>query len=206
MKSLFVGLFISSLSLTSCLGGSDYYRDRIGPFLKELKPHYKPQKVDGVIEPEKFPDLLEDQKTLIGIDLNHDGVRDDMEIFINRNFDNQVERENLKNEIKRTANFYMNYKKMTLDEFIMYESNDSADMNCIDYGIKYLGLKYSSEYVNYRSVEAIYNTKERSSTYSYFSTQLAGRAYGDGYEDKKIFESCKNKIDEKIKQKVKGEK
>lgn len=191
----------------SCMGGgSDYFRDRVAPFLKELKLHYKPQMFDGVMEPTEFPDLDEDQKTLVGIDSNHDGVRDDMEIFINRNFNNQVERENLKNEYKRSVDYFKNYKKMTLEEYIVYESNDFLDLDCIYYGLKYLKLARSPELSKYRSAEALYNTKERSAAFSYYSQQLAGRAFGDGYGDKKIFESCKKKIDVQIIRKSEGKK
>lgn len=197
-------LVIMMLLTQSCMGGSDYYRDRVAPFLKELKPHYKPQVFDGVMEPAEFPDLDEDQKTLVGIDSNHDGVRDDMEIFINRNFKNEVERENLKNESRRAPEFYRTYKKMTLDEYIVYESNSFVDRDCIYYGLKKLKLERSPELSNYRAGEALYNTKQRNAAYDYHSHQLAGRAYGDGYGDKKIFESCKMKIDKQLPNKNEG--
>ncbi|MGZ3788893.1 MAG: hypothetical protein ACXVLQ_10235 [Bacteriovorax sp.] len=189
-------IIFSSLAFSSCLSGSDYYRDRVEPFLKELRSHYKPQVFDGVMEPSVFPDLEEDQKTLAGIDSNHDGVRDDMEIFINRNFKHEVERVNLKNEFKRAPEFFRNFKKMKLDEFVIYESNSSVDSQCIWSGLKRLGLKNSPELLRYRSTEALYNTEERNFAFSYYSKQLAGRAYGDGYGDMRIFESCKKKIDD----------
>src|SRR5204863_9037043 len=43
---------------------------------------------DGIVEP-SFPDEKENNKTLEGIDSNHDGVRDDIEIWINRTSEDQ---------------------------------------------------------------------------------------------------------------------
>ena len=143
MKTFNRFLIFSSLALCSCLGGSDYYHDRVAPFLNDLKPNYKPQVFDGVMEPTEFPDLEEDQKTLTGIDSNQDGVRDDMEIFINRNFKHEIERSSLKDELRRAPEFYRTYKKMTLDQFIVYESNTSEDNTCIWSGLKRLDLTAS---------------------------------------------------------------
>lgn len=190
--SFFFLLFIFSCSS----GGSDYYRDRIEPFLLGLEPNYQPQVYDGVLEPSKFPDLDEDKKTLVGIDFNKDGVRDDLEIFINRNFHSQIERENFKNEIRRAPFFFNNYKTMSVGELVRHSSNRIADKKCIRYGIKVLSLKPSPEFDNYSSLDAIYNTKQRLSAYNYDYQRLAGREYGDGYSDPNIYEKCKAKIDE----------
>ena len=194
-------LLILSLQLTSCLSGSDYYRDRIEPFLKDLKPNYKPQVYDGVMEPEEFPDLIEDQKTLEGIDSNKDGVRDDLEIFINRNFNTWIERDNLKNTVRRAPEFYKKYKTMTVRELIIHSSNYSVDKNCIWSGLRRLNLKSSPELLRYNALDAIYNTKNRESAYNYNYQRLAGEAYGDGYGDSKIMDKCSEKIDNELKKK-----
>ena len=199
-------LVVLTIVLTSCLRGNDYYQDRVKPFLDELKPDYKPQMVDGVMEPAEFPDLDEDQKTLVGIDSNHDGVRDDMEIFINRNFNHQVERENLKNEYKRSIDYFNNYKKMSLDEFIIYESNTSEDNTCIWSGLKRLGLAGSPELAKYIAGNALYNTKDREAAFNHYSQQLSGRAYGDGFGDKKIIENCQKSIDNQLAKKEENKK
>ena len=143
MKKIVLAFVV--LVTQSCLGGgSDYYRDRVEPFLKDLKQNYKPQVFDGVMEPAEFPDLEEDQKTLVGIDSNRDGVRDDMEIFINRNFKHDFERENLKIQFKRSIYFFNNYKKMTPDEIVIYDSNTSEDAQCIGYAYRNLKIKPSA--------------------------------------------------------------
>ncbi len=196
VKSLSLGLSVVFVLIQTqaCFGASDYYRDRVEPFLKELKANYKPQIVDGVLEPKEFPDLEEDKKSLEGIDSNHDGVRDDIEIFINRNFNTWVERDNLKNEFRRAPGFYSNYKKMSIDEFIKYSSNTSEDNTCILSGLKLLDLKGSPDLVKYISGNALYNTKRRRAAFNYLSQKLGGYAYGDGFGDKKIMENCQKKI------------
>lgn len=193
MKFVFL---LFTLIVSSCLGGDHYYERRIQPFLKKLEKNYKPQKFDGVVEP-NFPDLEENMKTLQGIDSNKDGVRDDLEIFINRNFHTWIERESLKNEIRGSLNFYLNYKTMSLDEFIIYQSNRSVEFSCIFYGLKTLNLQSSPELSSYNNVEAIYNTKQRELAYFYKEKELSGRAYGEAYGDKEIFEKCKLQIDSK---------
>lgn len=190
-------LIFSSIFLNSCLGGSDYYRDRVEPFLKDLKPNYKPQVFDGVMEPAEFPDLDEDQKTSVGIDSNHDGVRDDMEIFINRNFKYDYEREPLKGEFRRAPNLFNNYKKMNKDELIVEMSNDSEELSCINYAYEYLKLPMSPEKKKYRSSESLYNTPQREAILTYISHECTGLAYGDGRGDKKIYPNCIKKIKEK---------
>ena len=182
--------------LSSCLGGSDYYRDRVEPFLKNLKSSYRPQVFDGVMEPE-FPDLEEDQKTLVGNDSNHDGVRDDMEIFINRNFNYDFERENFKMQFKRSLKFFESYRNMPTDEMIRYDSNSFEDDSCTKYAYRVLKKIPSDEVMKYQEGEALYNTRKRSDAYNFNYQKLAGRAYGDGYGDHNIFLNCKKRIDEK---------
>ncbi|RPJ72305.1 MAG: hypothetical protein EHM20_13935 [Alphaproteobacteria bacterium] len=195
MKNL--SLLLVMMITQSCMGGSDYYRDRVAPFLKDLKPHYKPQMVDGVMEPTEFPDLEEDQKTLVGIDSNHDGVRDDMEIFINRNFLYDYEREVFKGEYKRAAYFFSNYKKMNCEELIIQISNHSEETSCLNYVSRQLKLPDSPESRNFRSAESLYNTSQRETILTFISQKCAGMAHGDGYGDKTIFPNCIKKIEEK---------
>lgn len=195
VKELVFGIVL--LLNQSCLGGgSDYYRDRVAPFLKELKPHYRPQMVDGVMEP-TFPDLEEDQKTLVGIDSNHDGVRDDMEIFINRNFKYDYEREALKGDFKRAANYFEHYKTMTPDEKVRAESNSDEEMMCLRYAYSYLKLPRSPEKETYGSIDSLYNTRKRKDAHNDNYEAMAGKAYGDGQGDPNIYNNCKKRIDEK---------
>lgn len=61
---------------------------------------------DGISEP-NFPDLKENNKTLEGVDSNHDGVRDDIEIWINRMAEDQYVRIALKESYKKLLSSHM---------------------------------------------------------------------------------------------------
>ncbi len=201
MKKNILLILLTSLHLSSCMGGSDYYRDRVRPFLEELKPHYKPQMVDGVMEPSVFPDLDEDQKTLVGIDSNHDDVRDDLEIFINRNFKYEYERDIFKAEFRRAPYFFENYKKMSKEELIVQMSNDSEESSCLSYAVGYLKLPESPESRKYINTASLYNTPKRKEILSYIEMKCIGIVYGDGHGDKTIYPNCVKKIEDKYRPK-----
>lgn len=55
--------------------------------------------IDGEIEP-PFPDEKENDKTILGVDINNNGVRDDVEIWINRTFKYSDQRKALKQYAK----------------------------------------------------------------------------------------------------------
>lgn len=182
----------------SCLGsGSDYYRDRVEPFLNKLKPSYSPRNFDGVMEPSVFPDLEVDQKTLLGIDSNLDGVRDDMEIFINRNFKYDYERNALKGDFKRAPYFFSNYQKMSQAELIIQESNHSEELSCLSYASGQLNLPESPEAKSYSGASSLYNTPSRKMILTYIANKCAGMTYGDGHGDKEIYPNCIKKIKDK---------
>lgn len=184
------------LLIQSCLGGgSDYYRDRVAPFLKNLKSTYKAQVFDEVMEPAVFPDLDEDQETLVGIDSNHDGVRDDMEIFINRNFKYDYERETYKQFFKRAPGHYKNYKNMSLKELLDDKNAFMRDTECFRYLFGMLNLPESSEHREFQMFEALYNTPLRMAVLNYKSLERAGEAYSSGIRtDTEAFFTCPEKI------------
>ena len=59
---------------------------------------------NGAAEPD-FPDEKENNKTLEGVDSNHDGVRDDIEIWINRTAEDEYVREALKESYRKQIKF-----------------------------------------------------------------------------------------------------
>ena len=181
----------------SCLGGgSDYYRDRVAPFLNDLKPNYKPQIVDGVMEPVEFPDLDEDQKTLVGIDSNHDGVRDDMEIFINRNFKYDYERETYKQFFKRAPHFFENYKNFTKQERMAEDNGFFRDKECLRY--IHGKLKLPDSPLKFNAFESLFNTPSRVAADNYKYQELAGESYGSGIStEEQAYFTCPEKIKNK---------
>ena len=64
--------------------------------------------INGIYEP-LFPDLNKDQETLLGIDSNHDGIRDDIELWINRKYKTD-------DEIIAAKNYARTFKNILLFE------------------------------------------------------------------------------------------
>ena len=60
---------------------------------------------DGVVEPD-FPDEKENNKTLEGVDSNNDGVRDDIEIWINRTAEDEYVRWSMKDYYRFMLEFF----------------------------------------------------------------------------------------------------
>lgn len=81
-------LLLSVLLLISYLSLRESEYEKLMRPVKTIKQAEKKQKkmapvFEGVLEPE-FPDENENNKTFNGVDSNGDGVRDDIEIWINR--------------------------------------------------------------------------------------------------------------------------
>ncbi len=103
-------LLISTLLLTqSCSWFESKYDKLMNPIKKiklAEKKAGKPNPVfDGVVEPD-FPDEKENNKTLEGVDSNQDGVRDDIEIWINRTAEDADLRAALKEMYRKEIAFF----------------------------------------------------------------------------------------------------
>jgi hypothetical protein len=103
----------------SCSFSDEKYDKLIDPIKKikiAEKKAGKPNPVyDGLVEPD-FPDEDENNKTLEGVDSNHDGVRDDIEIWINRTADDQYVRAAMRDLYKREFDLYKLFSNSTVDE------------------------------------------------------------------------------------------
>ncbi len=121
----------------------------------------KPNPVfDGVVEP-YFPDEKENNKTLEGVDSNHDGVRDDIEIWINRTAEDQYVRLALKDYYKNMESFFQALDQNLTEEQVHAKLSEwTAVGGCIfvlllPYDKKYLesqredgGIYYSRTFDN----------------------------------------------------------
>lgn len=97
MKYIFV---ISVLLLTQSCSWFESDYDRLMNPIKKIKLAEKEAGkaspvFDGVVEPD-FPNEKENNKTLEGVDINNDSVRDDIEIWINRTAEDEYVRIELK--------------------------------------------------------------------------------------------------------------
>ena len=71
------------LILGSLYLDSTKYDRLINEALKKQKEHPEQKVFDGEVEP-PMPDRAENDKTILGIDSNNNGIRDDVDIWINR--------------------------------------------------------------------------------------------------------------------------
>lgn len=161
-------LIISVLSFTTSCSWMRYdgYRERVRPYLEKIEDTYKPLVVDGVREPEKFPDLDENDDTVEGLDQNKDGVRDDIEIYINRQVFSRYERELLKETYRSYILFYERSRKSSTPKDIAqfhqelwfrYHTCDAAMFS-------YSGMQQNSVYVDTDFIDIMLNTSKRNNT------------------------------------------
>lgn len=73
--------------------------------------------VDEVVEPD-FPDEKENNKTLEGVDANHDGVRDDIEIWINRTAEDEYVRWAMKDYYRFMFGFFQALNQNLAEDII----------------------------------------------------------------------------------------
>lgn len=133
MKSSLLVLVL--IFLQSCSWFESDYDKLMNPIKKiklAEKKAGKPNPVfDGVVEP-NFPDDKENSKTLEGVDSNHDGVRDDIEIWINRTAEDQYVRLSLKHLYIK---YFAVHKSVWIDEPVEIQSKKSfestAALSCL---------------------------------------------------------------------------
>ena len=132
----------------------------------------------------------------MGIDSNHDGVRDDMEIFINRNFKYDYERETYKQFFKRAPRYFENYKRMSKQELIDEGNGFWKDTECLRYihGMLKLPDSPESKKISGRW-DALYNTSSRKEVANYESHKLVGETFSSGIRtEEAAFNTCPQNI------------
>lgn len=152
MKKYTLNLIIF-ISFSSCSFGPPddlRYKNDILPVLLEVKKNYIPQVFDGVLEPKNFPDLEKKDEILEGIDSNNDGIRDEIEIYINRTFKHDYERIVAK-DYARWAYYYLkNFKKMNIEQLKAQQDKQDRFMFCSSY-LESWGLDKSDEFRSFIS-------------------------------------------------------
>jgi len=122
---------------------------------------------NGFAEPD-FPDLKENNKTIDGIDSNKDGVRDDVEIWINRIADDDYVRIELKHLYKTSMSVH---KSVWEDEPIEIQSEKSfqytSNLICLGMVLRPFRKKYLSQgierdrFLNQQISAITFNTYQR---------------------------------------------
>lgn len=189
MKNLFL---IVTLALTqSCSWFESDYDKLMNPIKKiklTEKKAGKPNPVfDGVVEPD-FPDEKENNKTLEGVDSNHDGVRDDIEIWINRTAEDQYVRWAMKDYYKKALIMYKSFQD-NQTELVIHKAR--AEMSDVAVCVSVLLVPYEKEFIkkynrepremnSHKLIYLIINSPLRSKLDSmYESYQINGALGGD---------------------------
>lgn len=142
----FTFLLISTL-LTSCSWLESDYDKLMNPIkdikLAEKKAGKPNPTYDGVVEPD-FPDEKLNNETLEGVDSNNDGVRDDVEIWINRVAEDEYVRITLKDYAEKSSKMYYVFKNPNTPEHIISELDfqNKKAMLCLGFSL----YKYDKEY------------------------------------------------------------
>lgn len=133
LKHLLVTLF--STLLLSC-SSNQYDQSMYYAFKKKRTDIRVTPTFDNEVEPEA-PDLKENNNTIIGIDSNKNGIRDDVEIWINRTANNFNERQAMRQYARNEYEYFLevnnqvNGKKLTRDKEKLISQN-MTDTDCID--------------------------------------------------------------------------
>lgn len=167
-------------------------------FIESIKGTYKPKKFEGVLEPIQLPDLIKNRKSLVGIDLNKDGVRDDLEVFINRYFEQDYDREIYKKFFRRGTHFFKYASKMNTQQLQEEMDGFSQDEECSRYLAAFGYLKNLNEFRVRRLTpwELLFNTPMRDNFLGLQQKRL--RSWGSGINNgQEAFKYCSSYVQQK---------
>jgi len=159
---------------------------RIDPIVYRF---YVPEVINGFKLPPE-PDPKENDATLLGIDFNHNGIRDDVERWIITHYAKDPKYPRTKTAIAlqyaKASQYIIGHDPKHAYEKKTYEIFDRA-MDCKGYFIDKLinnGVKISDAYMNndiFNDLKAkMFNTEERSKAYWKFNGSLSGHMLGGG--------------------------
>ncbi len=163
-----------------------------------LKPivyrFYVPKVINGFKLPPE-PDPKKNDETLLGIDFNHNGIRDDVERWIIHRYANDPKYPKTKTAIAlqyaKAAQYIISHDPEHAYENKTYEIFDRAmdckgyfidklikDNNITDTGISEVYLE--NDYFDDKFKSKMFNTKARSQAYWKFNASLSGHILGGG--------------------------
>ena len=195
----------------SCSAFESDYEKLMNPIKKiklaEKKAGKPAPAFDGVVEPD-FPDEKENNKTLEGVDSNHDGVRDDIEIWINRTAEDEYVRVAMKENYRKLlkAHLALIDKKASEQDKLDRLSDSGEALHCLSmtlypYRKKYLIKKIEILRLINENIQNIsFNTSSRKNLLSQINSHHyigATRAVKGG-----DISYCSDKLDKKYLLKV----
>ncbi|MBC7711738.1 MAG: hypothetical protein H7177_00265 [Rhizobacter sp.] len=184
-------LILTLLLTQSCSALESDYDKLMNPIKKiklaEQKAGKPSPTFDGVVEP-NFPDEKENNKKLEGVDSNHDGVRDDIEIWINRTAEDAYVRWAMKDYYKKFFSLFKAIYENQTEPVIHSEMSEVSDAGSC---LSWMQTPYSKEYIkkyhkdsnemnSSKILDLFPNTSVRATTYSKWNSyQINGALGGD---------------------------
>jgi hypothetical protein len=129
-------ILILAMFFSSCKYFESDYDKLMNPIKKiklaEEKSGIKARIHNGIHEPD-FPDEELNNKTIEGVDTNHDGVRDDVEIWINRTSENEYVALAMKDYYRQKLNMFLKAaeRKISPELFLREEEKVSNSSFCL---------------------------------------------------------------------------
>lgn len=161
-------------------------------YIEKIRSTYKPQVFEGDKEPATLASSSDQKNIFLGVDSDKDGVRDDLEVFINRNFKYDYEREIYK-EIARKSAFALkqDIDKKSREELQQIMSSIYDAQTCFTYLIQYNYMKNTNEYRNRQFVvlSLVFSGQERQDYWHKYMSKA--RSFGtDADTGEKKFSYC----------------
>lgn len=120
------------------------------------------------------PNKEENEKTLLGIDSNTNGVRDDVERAIYERFPKEIRRQQLMQQARAHQSFLADEDAITNAQ--KWEKIITKDIACAKYLFRKFNIDFDLEADAYMK-NVLYNTKERVFNYVRFNHALGGGVY-----------------------------
>lgn len=131
---------------------------------------------DGEIEP-PFPDREENDKTILGVDVNNNGVRDDVDIWINRTFMYADQRKALKQYAKSYITELIEAPKLDKKLAFDLRQESEARVDCLMSVFHAYDMNSSKTISNLRSIIQFPDFRDKADFLQH--NLLAGQVIGD---------------------------
>ena len=184
----FITIFSSLLLLSSCSFAKD---DTHLTLDSNTTAHKTPWVVDGHVLPPE-PDPMVNNATLLGVDVNHNGVRDDVERWIYKTYKHPIERGIFMQSARAYNKVIVNPKKA-------HETTKYIDdaYSCRIYWFtkdKKLHDKYEYIYPSKKISKIQFNTLKRHMAYERYNSEFNGEVFNSPKASKEKCEFDENGI------------
>lgn len=163
------------------------YDSLMNEALKKQEENPTQKVFDGVLEP-VMPDKKENAKTILGIDENQNGIRDDVDIWINRTGRDYNERMGMRQTAKAEQEMLKVCEGQLGDRVSEVSSATLKAWGCLH---AVSDIYYKENYMQKFLMELTYNSALRNSCSKYLNTQVYSYTGADGHFHK----NCEFKLE-----------